>query len=73
MTTITISPEHGVRNATDGDLGPNQLAWLRKNIPQFKLAKKDADRVIAETDRSKAAHPMLEERIQIISPEGLTP
>lgn len=36
-----------------GDLGPNQLAWLRKNIPAFNIAKEAADKVRAEMDANR--------------------
>ena len=36
-----------------GDLGPNQIAWLRKNIPAFNIAKDAADRVRAEIEANR--------------------
>lgn len=33
------------------ELGPNQLAWLRKHNAPFRNAKRDADRAIKHAER----------------------
>lgn len=37
--------------APSDDLGPNQLAWLRANIPAFKKAERDV--LAAEENRAR--------------------
>jgi hypothetical protein len=31
------------------DLGPKQIEWLKANVPQFKLAKEQADAALAHS------------------------
>lgn len=39
------------------DLGPNQIAWLKANVPQFGPAKEAADRVKAHEAEVRAVMP----------------
>lgn len=39
------------------DLGPNQIAWLKANVPQFGPAKEAADRVKAHQAEVAAQMP----------------
>jgi hypothetical protein len=38
---------------TRPELGPKQLAWLRKNIPTFKLCEAVAQKIRRETEESR--------------------
>jgi len=51
--------------APSRDLGPNQLAWLRANIPAFKKAERDV--IASEENRERVA--MMAEGV---SPEYLS-
>jgi hypothetical protein len=63
QTETTRAPiiDFGLRQwqAPTRDLGPNQLAWLRANVPAFKKAERD---VIASDENRERVAMMAEGR-----------